>query len=130
MSARRPVMPALMERSMTLWRMEHGSGRKFRRYEETRLLDMAGVFSFAAMPGLVFLMVLPLSLVLPALSILSFLIACGLALFAHYSRTCRPAVRTLLWDIAYAFTFVWIAAGLLSNPRQLLDWADRLAMAS
>jgi hypothetical protein len=33
-----------------------------------------------------------------------------------------------IWNIAYVFTFTWIVAGMMSNPKHVLDWCDNLSM--
>jgi hypothetical protein len=114
--------------SMALWKIEHSPARKFVLNEPTRFLDLVGLIAIAAAPGFVLLLLIPLPLVLPVLSILSFAIACGVALYALFTKKSRDTQGIAIWDIAYAFTFIWIVAGLLSNPKHLLDWFDSLSM--
>jgi hypothetical protein len=112
---------------MALWKVEQGTTRRFVLDDPMRLLDVVALISLAAAPGLLLVSWIPLPLVLPVLSILSFLVACGIALYAHFSKVDRRQRSISLWEISYAFAFVWIAAGMMSNPRTLIDWLDRLA---
>jgi hypothetical protein len=113
---------------MALWKMEYGSERKFVIDDPFRLLDIVGLIAIATAPAFLLLLLIPLPLVPPVLSILSFVIACGVALYAHFTKASRDAQGIAIWDIAGAFTFIWIVAGILSNPRHLLDWFDNLSM--
>ena len=113
---------------MALWKMEYGSERNFAIDYPLRFLSLAGLVAIATAPALVLLFLIPLPLVLPVLSILSFTIACGAALYALFTKASRSVQGVAIWDVAGAFAFIWIAAGILSNPRHLLDWFDSLSM--
>lgn len=113
---------------MALWKIEHDPARRFVLNEPARFLDLIGLIAIAAAPGLVLLLLIPLPLVLPVLSVLSFVIACGAALFALVKKVNRNAQGISLWDVVYAFTFIWIVAGMMSNPKHLLAWFDHLAI--
>jgi hypothetical protein len=113
---------------MAIWRVEQGPTRKFVLTDRAQLLDWIALIAVAAAPGFLLILFIPLPLVLPVLSIISFILACSIALFAHCSRDRRGAPTQVLWDLACAFTFVWIVSGLTSNPRHLLDWFDQLAL--
>jgi hypothetical protein len=117
-----------MERSMALRKMEYGSERKFIVDNPFRFLDLVGLIAIATAPAFVLLILIPLPLVPPVLSVLSFVIACSVALYALFTKASRDAQGVTIWDIAYAFTFTWIVAGMMSNPRHLLDWLDNLSM--
>jgi hypothetical protein len=82
----------------------------------------------ATSPAFVLRLLIPLPLVPPVLCILSFVIACSLALTALFTKASRDAQGVTIWNIAYAFTFIWIIAGMMSNPMHLLDWFDTLSM--
>lgn len=112
---------------MAVWKVEHGAGRKFVLNDPNRCLDLVALLAIAAAPGFLLLLVLPLPFVLPALSILSFFAACGLALAALHSKSRYRERIQALWDIAYAFTFVWLVAGMLGNPKYVIDWLDQFA---
>jgi hypothetical protein len=108
--------------------MEYGSERKFVIEGPFRRLAPVGLIAIATAPALVLLLLIPLPLVPPVLSILSFVIACGAALYAIFTRASREAQGVTIWNIAYTFTFIWIVAGVMSKPRHLLDWFDNLSM--
>jgi len=127
MRPRHRARPA-MERSMALEKIEYGSEREIVIDGRFRFLDLAGLFAIAAAPALVLLLLIPLPLVPPVLSIVSFVLACGLALFALYTGASRQAPGVTIWDVAYTFTFIWVIAGIISNPMHLLDWFDKLSM--
>ncbi len=113
---------------MALGKMEYGSERKFVIGDLFRFPDLVGLIAIATTPALVLLLLIPLPLVPPVLSLLSFVIACGVALYALFTRASRDAQGIAIWDIAGAFTLTWIVAGIMSNPRHLLDWFDNLSM--
>jgi hypothetical protein len=117
-----------MERSMALRKMEYGSERRFVIDDPFRFLDLVGLIAIATAPAFLLLLLIPLPLVPPVLSILSFVIACGVALYALFTKASRDAQGVTIWDFAYAFTFIWIVAGMMSNPKRLLDWFDNLSM--
>ena len=113
---------------MTLRKMEYGSERRFVIDDPFRFLDLVGLIAIATTPAFLLLLLIPLPLVPPVLSILSFVIACGAALYAIFTRASREAQGVTIWNIAYAFTFVWLVSGVMSKPRHLLDWFDNLSM--
>jgi hypothetical protein len=82
----------------------------------------------AAAPAFVLFLLIPAPLVLPVLSILSFVIACVAAMYALFINANRDAQGSTIWNIAYVFTFTWIVAGMMSNPKHVLDWFDNLPM--
>jgi len=88
---------------------------------------MAAVVVIVAAPILVLFWLVPLPLVLPALSITSFVFACVAALVAHYSGIDRHAPNVSAY-IAAAFTLIWIGTGMMSGTKQVLELFDRLAM--
>lgn len=114
---------------MAHWKIERGPAQKFVLEDPSRVLDVVALITIAAAPGLILLMVLPLPLVLPVLSILSFLIACGIAFYAQRSETNRRRANTAHWELAWAFAVIWVVAGMLGNPRTLIEWLDRLALS-
>jgi hypothetical protein len=113
---------------MALWKMEYGSERKFVVGDPSRFLDLVGLIAIVTAPALVLFLLIPLPLVPPVLSILSFAIACAVALYALFTKASRSAQGVAIWDVAGAFTFIWIVAGVMSNPKHLLDWFDSLSM--
>jgi hypothetical protein len=113
---------------MTLWKIERGANQKFVIDDPTCFLDLVALLAIATAPGLFLVILIPLPLVLPVLSVVSFVAACGIAVFAHFSETRHRRGSLVHWELACAFAFVWVASGMMGNPRTLLDWFDRVAM--
>ena len=90
---------------------------------------LAALFAIGAAPVLLLVWLVPLPLVLPALSIASFIIACAVALFAHCSGVDRTAPGMKAWDIVALFTSVWIGAGMIGGPKQMIELFEQLATA-
>jgi hypothetical protein len=112
--------------SMALGKME--SERKFAIEGPLRFPGLIGLIAITAAPAFVLFLWIPTPLVLPVLSILSLVIACIVAMYAVFIKANRDAQGSTIWDIAYAFTFTWIVAGMMSNPKHVLDWFDNLSM--
>jgi hypothetical protein len=112
---------------MTLWKTERGSAPLFTPDAPARHLHVADLVVIAATPSLLLLWLVPLPLVLPALSILSFVIAGVVALMAHYCGIDRHAPGISAWDVAALFTLIWITAGMMSGTKQFVALFDRLA---
>jgi len=112
--------------SMALGKME--SERKFAIEGPLRFPGLIGLIAITAAPALVLFLWIPTPLVLPVLSILSLVIACVVAMYAVFIKANRDAQGSTIWNIAYAFTFTWIVAGMMSNPKHVLDWFDNLSM--
>jgi hypothetical protein len=113
---------------MALRTMECAPERKFVIEDRRRFLDLVGLIAIATAPAFVLLLLIPLPLVPPVLSLLSLVIACGVALYALITKASRDAQGVTIWDIAYAFAFIWLVAGKISNPKHLLDWFDSLCI--
>ena len=114
---------------MALWKTERRSEPPFTLHVPARYLDRATLVAIGATPALLLVWVIPLPLVLPVLSIVSFLIACIAALFAHYSEIDRHAPGVTLWNIAAVFTLIWIGAGMIGGPKHIVQLFDQLTMA-
>ena len=116
---------------MTFWRTERGSAplftREAPRFTPARYNDLAALVIIAAAPGLLLLWLIPLPLVLPVLSIMSFMIAGIAALVARYCGIDRHAPGVSAWDVAGLYTLIWIIAGMMSGTRQFTELFDRLA---
>jgi hypothetical protein len=67
-------------------------------------------------------------LVPPVFSILSFMIACSVAMYALSTKANHHTQGSTIWNIAYAFTLTWIVAGIMSNPKHVFDWFDNLSI--
>jgi hypothetical protein len=120
------VVRFAMERTMTLWKTERCFAPLFLPKDSSGYLDLAGLVVIVA-PGLVLLWLVPLPLLLPILSIMSFVIAGVAALVAHYSGIDRHAPGVSAWDIAAVFTLIWIGAGMMGGATQFIELFDRLA---
>jgi hypothetical protein len=118
-----------MERLMALWKTEHDFAPQFTLHVPVRALDLAALFAIATAPVLLLLWAVPLPLVLPALGIGSFIIACGVALVAHCAGVDRATPGMTLWDIVAVFTSIWIGAGMVSGPKQIVELFERLVTA-
>jgi hypothetical protein len=118
-----------MERLMALWKTEHDFKPQFTLHVPARALDLAALCAIATTPVLLLLWAVPLPLLLPALSISSFIIACVVALFAHCSGVDRTAPGMTPWDIVAVFTLIWIGAGMVSGPKRTVELFEQLAMA-
>jgi hypothetical protein len=114
--------------SMAFRKMESGSERKFVIEVPLRFQGLIGLIAITAAPAFVLLLLIPARLVPPVLSILSFVIACVVAMYALFIKANRDAQSSTIWNIAYVFTFTWIIAGMMSNPKHVLDWFDNLSM--
>jgi hypothetical protein len=68
-------------------------------------------------------------LVLPALSMVAFTAGCVVALVAYYAGADRHAEGITLWDVAGFFALIWIAAGMLSEPEQVVQLFGHLTTA-
>ena len=114
---------------MALWNTERRSEPRFAMHVPVRYLDRAALVAIGATPALFLVWLIPLPLVLPVLSIVSFVIACIAALFAHYSGINRRAPGLTSWNIAAVFTLIWIGAGVIGGPKQIVQLFDQLTMA-
>jgi hypothetical protein len=113
---------------MALEKIEYGSERKFVTGSRFCFEDWFGLIAIAVAQVFVLLLWIPPLLVPPVLSLLSFVMACGVALYALSTNANRDAQRRAIWNIAYAFTLIWIVAGVMSKPTHLLKWFDTLSM--
>jgi hypothetical protein len=116
------------ERTMTLWKTERAFSPLLTESARSRSLDAAALAVIVATPAILLLWLIPLPLVLPVLSIVSFAIACVVAIIAHYSGIDRRAPGVSAWDIAALFTVIWIGAGMLGGVKQFGDLFERLAL--
>jgi hypothetical protein len=113
---------------MTLWKTERASSPLFAPDVPARHLDWAALAIIAAAPAVLLVWLIPFSLVLPVLSIVSFAIAGIVAMIAHYSGIDRRGPGVSAWDIAAVFTLIWIGAGMMSGTKHFIELFDRLAM--
>jgi hypothetical protein len=79
-------------------------------------------------PGLLLVGLVPLQLVLPALSVVSFIVAAFIALWAYRRGVDRRADGLTLWDVAGFFAVIWVGAGMLSTPEHVVELFDHMTM--
>jgi len=118
---------------MTLWKYERSSAYGFalhspRQYLELHL-ELPILIAIAAALGLLIFWLVPLSLVMPALGIVSFTIAIILALLAYCTRVDRRAHGITIWDVAGICALIWIGAGMLSEPEYIIQLFGYIMMA-
>jgi hypothetical protein len=113
---------------MTLWKTERAFSPRLTVSARSRNLDTAALAVIVAAPAILLLWLIPLPLVLPVLSIVSFAIAGVVAIIAHYSGIDRRAPGVSAWDVAALFTVIWIGAGMLGGVKQFGDLFERLAL--
>jgi hypothetical protein len=73
-------------------------------------------------PLVVMSLILPLALVLPAVSLWSLAFAGLMALLAWSAPRPRPADAVNAWDLAGAFTLIGCAAAILGEIEYMLDF--------
>jgi len=110
---------------MSLWKTEHYRNAPGR--SEGWVLDMLALVGLAAMPGFLFVWFVPLPFLPPVICLVSFLIACAFAWFAHSSGADRRAAGLSAWDVAGIFTVVWIGAAMASDHTYLIRLFEILA---
>jgi hypothetical protein len=93
------------------------------------ILAAAASILAAAASGLLVVWLLPPPLVLPVVSIVSFIFAGVIGLFAYYSRADRHAPGVTAWDVAGVFALIWVAAGMLSEPEHVVQLFGHITMA-
>jgi hypothetical protein len=113
---------------MVLWGSEHSSAYGPALHTLTLQLGLAVLTATAATFTLRLVLSLPLPLVMPALSIVSFLAAGVVALFAHYSGADRHAPGITPWDVAGVFALIWVGTGMLSQPEHVVQLFGHIAM--
>jgi hypothetical protein len=112
----------------TLWKSERSSAYGFALHSPGQYLELPILIALAAALGLLIFRLVPLPLVMPALSIVSFMFAMILALLAYYARVDRRARGITLWDVAGVFALIWIGAGMLSEPERIIQLFDHITM--
>jgi hypothetical protein len=109
---------------MAFRKVEGGSERRLAIGGPLQLHGQIGMIAITVGPAFLLFLLIPAQLVPPVLGILSFVIASVAAMCALLTRANGSAI----WTIASVFTFTWIISGLMSNPKHVLDWFDRVAM--
>jgi hypothetical protein len=72
-------------------------------------------------PPIAFLLLIKAPLVLPSLSLISLCLAALLALAAWTMRATNAGRHITLWDVSGAYALVGFAAGMLSEPMQVVE---------
>jgi hypothetical protein len=120
-----------MEYPMTMLKIEIGAPtQRADRHWLARHGDLLALVAIAAAPGVLLIWLLPLSFVLPVLSIVSFVLACIAGLCAYGNKISRRAPGMTLWDVAGVFTAMWIVAGILSGPTRFFKLFECLAAST
>jgi hypothetical protein len=114
---------------MTLWKTEHYRNLPSEQGSE-RFLDLAALVGIAALPGLLFVWLMPLPFVPPLIAVVSFLIAGLFGWFAHRSKADPRAAGLTAWDVAGVFTVLWVGAAFASDHHHLVRLIEILAQAS
>ena len=82
------------------------------------------------MPALVFALLVPAALVLPALGTVSIVVAGALGLYAWWSGAALEGDSFTAWDLSGAFVMVACAAGILSEPEHVARFVTGLTAIS
>jgi hypothetical protein len=117
-----------MERPMAFWKSEHSFPYRFTRHSSGQHLELPVLSALAVASGFLIVWLVPLPLVLPTLSIVSFTVAGFIALLAYHCGADRHADGITPWDVAGVFALIWVAAGMLSEPEQVVKLFDHVAM--
>jgi hypothetical protein len=91
-------------------------------------LGLAVLTAAAATFALRLVWSVPLALVMPALSIVSFVAAGIVALFAYCSQADRHALGMTPWDIAGVLALIWVGTGMLSQPEHVVQLFGHIVM--
>jgi hypothetical protein len=114
---------------MALWKLEQGAGYGIRSQAPGHHRGLAVVIALAAAPCLALAWLVPPPLVLPALSMVSCLVAGCIAALACHVRAGRNTHGITLWDVAGAFALIWVGAGMLSEPTHVVELFEHLTTA-
>ncbi len=114
---------------MVLRRSEHGSAYGPTLHTPAPQFGLAVLTATAAIFSVLLVWSVPLPLVMPALSIVSFLAAGVVALFAYYCGADRHAPGITPWDVAGVFALIWAGTGTLSQPEHVVQLFGHIAMA-
>ena len=73
-------------------------------------------------PPIGFLLLVRTPLLLPSISLIALAISAIVALAAWCLSSDRHGAGITLWDVSAAYAFVGFAAGMLSDPQQVLEF--------
>ena len=85
-------------------------------------VSSAVLFWTVTLPPIVFLFLVRSPHVLPSMSVLALACAAIVACAAWCTSSDRDSRDISLWDISGAYAFVGFAAGMLSDPEQLIEF--------
>jgi hypothetical protein len=91
------------------------------RAEWPRMVSAFLLF-LVAVPPFAFLLLARTPLLLPSMSLIALAISAIVALVAWCLSSDRHGVGVTLWDISGVYAFIGFAAGMLSDPQQVLDF--------
>jgi len=111
---------------MNRWRPAHARADRSAMLRPQVVL--AALAAAAVLPLLLLASLLPPPLVIPAFSLVALACAGLTALAAWWRGAARDGEHITLWDIAGAAAFIGFAAGMLSDPNQVLHLFERWAM--
>jgi hypothetical protein len=117
---------------MAIWKdySKAETGFAFGRGTPVWALDLIGLAAVSGIVGLFLVRFVPLQLVMPVLSVASFGIACAAGVIGHVYRFDRRARGLTPWDVAVVFTVIWIGAGMLSDPKHIIDMIEQPVVAA
>jgi hypothetical protein len=75
-----------------------------------------------AVPFIGFLIFVRVPLVLPSISVVALASAALIALTAWWMSSDRNSTGVSLWDVSGAYAFMGFAAGMLSDPQQVVEF--------
>ena len=84
-------------------------------------LSSAVLLSAIVVPLIVFLLFVRVPLVLPSVSVVALASAAIIALAAWCMSADRNSTGISLWDVSGAYAFIGFAAGMLSDPQQVVE---------
>ena len=91
------------------------------RAELPQVVSAVLLLAFTAPPtGFLFLTRTPL--LLPSMSLVALATSAIVALAAWYLSSDRHGAGITLWDVSGAYAFIGFAAGMLSDPQQVLEF--------
>jgi hypothetical protein len=89
---------------------------------EWRRATWVVLMSALAVPPICFSLLARTSLLLPLMSLIALASAAVIALAAWCLSSNRHSAGITLWDISGVYAFIGFAAGMLSDPRQVLEF--------
>lgn len=79
------------------------------------------ITAMVAIPPIVFLFLVQPPLVLPSMSAFALVSAAVVALVAWCLSSKRQSKGITLWDVSGAYAFIGFAAGMFSDPQQVME---------